>query len=201
MQKENHIAFKEWASVVSALARGKQILILRKGGIREEGGEFQVEHNEFFLFPTYEHQNKEDLKSSAYDDLNQAIQTKPDPTKTPIRYYVQTKSVIHLAEESDLKRLEPYHVWSEKAVRERFHFGRQKGLFLFVVRIFELPSPYFIVANDPDYSGCKSWVELKQKLTTQGARPVISDIDFKKRFEMINSLFLKSAQKAQNLAG
>ncbi len=198
MQKENHIAFKEWASIVGALAQGKQILILRKGGVREKSGEFQIEHNEFFLFPTYEHQNKEDLKPIAYDDLSQAIQAKPDPAKTPIRYYARTTNVIHLTEESDLKRLEPYHVWSEKAIHERFHFGRQKGLFVLLVRIFELPSPHLIVANDPDYSGCKSWVELKQELTTQGARPVISGVDFKKRFEIINSLFLKSAQKTQN---
>lgn len=198
MQKENHVAFKEWASIVNALREGKQILILRKGGIREESGEFQIEHKEFFLFPTYEHQNKEDLKPIAYDILDQTIQMKPDPAKTPVRYYAQTANVIHLTEESDLKRLEPYHVWSEKAIKQRFHFGRQKGLFVLPVRIFQLPSPHLIAANDPDYSGCKSWVELKQKLSTQGAQPVVSVPDFKKRLEAINSLFLKSAQKTQN---
>ncbi len=195
MQKENNIAFKEWASIVHALAQGKQILILRKGGIREENGEFQVEHNEFFLFPTYEHQNKEDLKPIAYDDLDQAIQTKPNSGKTPIRYYVQTVGIIHLTEENDLARLEPYHVWSEKAIKQRFHFGRQKGLFVLAVRVLELPSPYFIIANDPDYAGCKSWVELKQKFSTQGARAAVSEIDFKKRWEIISLLFSKSAQK------
>src|SRR3989338_5866122 len=63
MKTENPIAFKEWAVIVNAFRQGKQILILRKGGIREETVDFQVEHNEFFLFPTYEHQNKADLKS------------------------------------------------------------------------------------------------------------------------------------------
>ena len=200
MQKENNIAFKEWASVVNALASGKQILILRKGGIREESGEFQAEHKEFFLFPTYEHQNKLDLKPEAQTDLELTIRTKPDPAKTPIHYYVETVSVIQLTEEADLERLEPYHIWSEKATTARFHFGRQKGLFVFAVRIFRLPASHFIAADDPEYSGCKSWVQLKEKLSTQGAQPVLSESIFKERWQSIGSLFLKSAQKSQNLS-
>ena len=69
---------------------------------------------------------------------------------------------------------------------------------MLAVRIFELPSPHFIAANDPDYGGCKSWVELKQKLSTQGAWAVVSDRDFDKRWQAIHSLFLKSAQKGQS---
>ena len=37
-------AFKEWAVVCRALTEGKQALILRKGGIAETGGRFQLEH-------------------------------------------------------------------------------------------------------------------------------------------------------------
>src|SRR5258705_3213217 len=44
-------AFKEWAIVVDALGRGEQIVILRKGGIREGRGGFHVEHPQFWLFP------------------------------------------------------------------------------------------------------------------------------------------------------
>ena len=47
-------AFKEWAVIVDALGRGQQILILRKGGISEGPGGFQVEQPEFLLFPTLE---------------------------------------------------------------------------------------------------------------------------------------------------
>src|SRR5687768_11757609 len=37
-------AFKEWAIIVDALARGDQILILRKGGISEGREGFQIDH-------------------------------------------------------------------------------------------------------------------------------------------------------------
>ena len=47
MQPSSNIAFKEWAVVVDALGQGEQVLILRKGGIREERGEFHVDHREF----------------------------------------------------------------------------------------------------------------------------------------------------------
>ena len=34
------MAFKEWAVVVDALLRGEQVIILRKGGLREGRGGF-----------------------------------------------------------------------------------------------------------------------------------------------------------------
>ncbi|MED5454303.1 MAG: DUF1802 family protein, partial [Verrucomicrobiota bacterium] len=36
-------AFKEWAVVIDALGRGEQIIILRKGGIHEGKGGFQMD--------------------------------------------------------------------------------------------------------------------------------------------------------------
>src|SRR2546422_3996735 len=38
-------AFKEWAVVVDALGRGEQVIILRKGGIAEDRGEFELEQD------------------------------------------------------------------------------------------------------------------------------------------------------------
>jgi hypothetical protein len=51
------IALKEWATLCRALETGRQIILLRKGGIYESAGEFEVEHRRFLLFPTYLHQN------------------------------------------------------------------------------------------------------------------------------------------------
>jgi hypothetical protein len=191
IKTENHIAFKEWASVVQALAEGKQILILRKGGIREESGEFQVEHDEFFLFPTYEHQNKLDLKPEAHQSLDFTLKTKPNSNQLPIQYYVKTERVIHVTDEKELEQIKPYHVWSDGAVKKRFHYGRQRGLYVISCRVFKLPNPHFIQVT-PEYAGCKSWVELTETLSTQGAKPILSESEFHEQIKGINSSPVKS---------
>ena len=54
-------AFKEWAVICRALTTGRQDVILRKGGIVEPGGRFQVLTDDFYLFPTFVHQSKDHL--------------------------------------------------------------------------------------------------------------------------------------------
>jgi hypothetical protein len=49
------MALKEWAITVEAMAQGDQVLLLRKGGIHEEGKDFRVIHDEFLFYPTYLH--------------------------------------------------------------------------------------------------------------------------------------------------
>ena len=44
-----NVAFKEWAVVCQALAAGRQSVILRKGGIAEEGGIFRPEYKVLVL--------------------------------------------------------------------------------------------------------------------------------------------------------
>ena len=70
---ECRMALKEWAVTVEALDKGGQILLLRKGGIREEGRDFRVLHPEFLLYPSYEHQKKELLKESYHEDLSRVL--------------------------------------------------------------------------------------------------------------------------------
>src|SRR5262245_25283913 len=60
------VALKEWATVCRALESGRQIILLRKGGILEARHGFEVENREFLLFPTYLHQKREMLKPSEH---------------------------------------------------------------------------------------------------------------------------------------
>ena len=50
------IGFKEWAVVCDALGRGEQTILLRKGGIAEGRNGFGFHHAEFFLIPTFFHE-------------------------------------------------------------------------------------------------------------------------------------------------
>src|SRR5205814_10220299 len=75
------IAFKEWAAVCLALASGRQSIIIRKGGIAEAGGAFAPEHDRFWLYPTYVHQQQTGLRPDAADLLRHAGREGP-PTGT-----------------------------------------------------------------------------------------------------------------------
>ena len=62
MREIHDRAFKEWAVVCEALKSGRQTVLIRKGGIREEDGIFRVDDEEFFLMPTYDHQTPKLVK-------------------------------------------------------------------------------------------------------------------------------------------
>ncbi|MFW6125399.1 MAG: DUF1802 family protein, partial [Pirellulales bacterium] len=73
MAGDCRIALKEWAAVCRALEEGRQTLLLRKGGIHEEGGRFELAHHQFWLFPTYEHQRHDRLAADAGPLLDRVL--------------------------------------------------------------------------------------------------------------------------------
>jgi hypothetical protein len=169
-------AFKEWAVICRALAEGRQALILRKGGIAETGGEFAVEHNRFWLFPTYSHQQRAGIRPEAYPLLEQAETERPPAGVVRLSHFGEVGGVYKVHDLTRALILAHLHFWSEETVRSRFHY-RYPGLFVIPVRVYrarevELPmTPY--------YEGCKSWVELEQELPTKGARPVLKEEEFR----------------------
>ena len=77
------IAFKEWAVTVRALAEGEQLVALRKGGIREENKHFEVEHDQFFLYPTFDHQRNDLVRESHHPELRRALEEGVWPDEEP----------------------------------------------------------------------------------------------------------------------
>jgi hypothetical protein len=77
MLATNSLALKEWAVVVQSLAAGKQILLLRKGGLYERQGKFSTEPTEFFFFPTYIHQMEQGVTTNAEGELQTVLAARP----------------------------------------------------------------------------------------------------------------------------
>ena len=50
------VALKEWATVLEAMAKGEQLVLIRKGGLIEPGSGFELVANTFVFYPTFEHQ-------------------------------------------------------------------------------------------------------------------------------------------------
>src|SRR5438309_682932 len=68
------ITFREWAVTVRALAEGEQLLTLRKGGIREPEKHFKLDHERFFLYPTFDHQYADLVRESHRPVLERALE-------------------------------------------------------------------------------------------------------------------------------
>jgi hypothetical protein len=183
MEASNNIAFKEWAVVVDALWQGEQVLILRKGGIREERGEFHVDHREFWLFPTQYHEAEQSIIPSKRPTLRD-IAASASKDAIDIEYYVVVDAVIQVADFTRVKRLQGRHIWSERTLQERFQFGREAGLCALVVRAYRRQSPERFSMRE-SYGGCKSWVELERPLSTESLTPVLQDVEYSSQREEI----------------
>jgi hypothetical protein len=170
-------AFKEWAVICRALALGRQAIILRKGGIAETGGEFQVEHSRFWLYPTYVHQQRDGIQPEAVPLLEQAETERPAPGMIRLTHFAEVPGVYHVHDLFPALLLAPLHIWSEETVRKRFEY-RQPGLYVLPVRVYRAERSFELI-EPPAYAGCRSWVELEQELPTTGAVPVLDDDAFR----------------------
>jgi hypothetical protein len=170
-------AFKEWAVVCRALAEGRQTVILRKGGIAEVGGVFRPDHARFWLFPTYLHQKADGLKPAAAAWLPDADRDRPPAEVVRLTHYVEVSAAFRADRLEQVLDLDPYHVWSEATVRQRFAY-RDPGLYVLPARVFVATTP-LEVPNRPEYDGCKTWVDLGEELAASGT-PVLPDNAFAK---------------------
>lgn len=179
------MTLKEWAVAVKALEQGKQILILRKGGIREETRKFQVESDSFYLYPTYEHQKKRLLKKEYRPDLDKTLEGwTPDQNEVQIASYAKLEKDILLEDEADVSRLYSSHIWTERFAEERLRWKPKQPLHVLFLRIYKLDEPWVLPVDD-SYLGCKSWIQLKKKDEEKKMVPVLSNEAFEARVNEI----------------
>lgn len=168
------VALKEWATVCRAHEQGRQILLLRKGGIYESAGEFEVEHREFLFFPTYLHQNLNMLKPEAQAGFEPH---NAEPAHVRLSAVGRVTDIIQVQSRAQMDALDAEHIWTAPLIDMRFNYRPENPLYLLLVRSYRLGSPV-TVENTPAYAGCKSWVPLEQAVDTGGAAPVLSDADY-----------------------
>jgi hypothetical protein len=151
------LAFKEWAYIVDALGKGRQSIIIRKGGISEDGGDFTVKGKKFLLFPTQFHQAREMIKPEWLMSLD-AEKYFSVPEKVSIEYFAEIVDSKIIKDWSLLERLDSQHAWKQSVIMERFNRW-EKSAHLLIVQVYKLNTPYELEMR-PEYAGCKSWIEL-----------------------------------------
>lgn len=154
------VAFKEWQVVCDALENGEQSIILRKGGISEGKFGFQWLHDRFFLFPTFFHEQAEQVTPGVDGNPRAFRPQLADGTEIAIRLYAETIETVRLTDWEAVAALAPEHIWTEKTIRDRFEWGdEEKGISLARLEVFRLPEPW-VLTDRPGFGGCRSWIGL-----------------------------------------
>jgi len=171
MESVLNVALKEWSVVCDAVLSGQQSLLLRKGGIYESGGEFELEHSRFVLFPTVLHQKPDSVKPPWRDQIK-TVDREPD--EMTIRGWAEVFWIFRVPDRPAMDRLDDLHLWDKPLIDMRFNYRPDYPLYVIVLRAWALPEALKIKI-DEQYAGCKSWVPLKEAVALQGSRVIKPD--------------------------
>ncbi len=174
------LALKEWAVTVDALAQGKQALLLRKGGIHEDGKSFRVIHQEFLLYPTYEHQRPDLLQAAFQPALETLLQQPRDTSKITFTHFAKAEEVLEVSDQGKVDDLEPHYIWTTAYAQSRLHWKPMLPLSVMLLRTYRLEEPVTVPFLH-EYSGCTSWVEVLTDVPLGKMEPVLKDKEFRQK--------------------
>lgn len=177
---------KEWAVATDALERGETIVMLRKGGIREEGKHFRVAHDEVLLYPTYEHQQPQLLKPR-YSEQVQPVESGWHPETVRIGAWARITDIFQISEKETVEGLLPHHIWNEQFAAERFGWKPRFPLYVLLLRVYKLPQEH-IIPYRAEYGGCKSWIDLAEPISLDGMTPALSDDEYARQVAAIKAI-------------
>lgn len=179
-------ALKEWNVAVNALEQGQTIVLLRKGGIREQAGQFNVNDKQVLLYPTFEHQQPDLLKPDFASQVK-TVESGWHPEIIRIGSWAEITDVFLVAWEPAITALFPYHIWNEKFVSDRLKWKQNQPIYILLLRTYRLAKtreiPYI-----PEYGGCRSWIDLADPISLEGSQAVLSDGEYIARSNEIRNL-------------
>lgn len=185
---DGRAALKEWASAVTALTEGRQIVLMRKGGIAEETRDFRLKSPRFWLLPTYEHQRQQLLKEEHRELVTRTMGEWQGPGGG-IRLTAWAEAVhdLEVSDQAALDKLRGFHIWTDSFAEERLKWKRKQPLHVLLVRVHLLREP-IVVPMRGAYTGCKSWVTLEDEVPAMISNPVLPDDIFRRQAEAIEAL-------------
>jgi len=169
----NHTALKEWSSVVAALGRGEQIILIRKGGIADPS--FGLDAERFYLYPTYFHQGESEARASV-----------------DITHWCEVVHTWTIRDFEQLTRLEPLVVMPHETLVARYRFRPDQVLYVIALRAWELARPAQVRFRDA-YGGCLSWISVDDEIDIEGSRRVLGDAELQAKIDQVDALLATAA--------
>ena len=191
LPKRSSTALKEWAVAVEAMARGDQIIILRKGGIHREDKEFRIVHPEFLFYPTYEHQKTELIKPTYNSLLEEMADEVLDNSIVEFKYWAYVTDKFELRDEDELERIADNHLWTKEYTSSRFNWRPSQPLTVALLRVYRLEYPASVPVL-PEFAGCKSWVDLSNDIELGYLTPAMSDSEYEEMAKYLRGALARS---------
>jgi hypothetical protein len=179
---KNVSALKEWDVQCQLLSTGRVSLLLRKGGIMETHDGFEVEHRQFLLYPTFLHQNPQELQA----EYRALLHPDPAPGQIALPAVAEVVAVQKVESLQAALRLEPLQGLSAGAIERRFQYRNRPWLHALLLRVRPLTAP-LVLEETPDLLGCVSWVPLGDVGVDAGP-PAISEEELQRRREELQRL-------------
>jgi hypothetical protein len=169
-------ALKEWDVVCEALGSGRQVIVIRKGGIAEGKDGLRFKHEEFVLLPTFFHQQAERVVPEA---AFSARQSGAEGDQDPVEIRHAATLVWHkvVTDRAALARLQTFHILTPEEVETRFDQKPEPGVQVALLRVYRLDPPQR-VAWQKSFGGCRSWAEMDADLESCSRVSVLSDERF-----------------------
>jgi hypothetical protein len=164
----NHTALKEWASVIDALDRGEQVVLIRKGGLADP--HFGLEADRFYLFPTN------------YHDAGGG-----EPTHVPITHWAEVVRTWQVRDLDTLYRLQPLVAMDRATLETRYKFRPDQAINVIAVRAWRLAKPANVKMSE-EYAGCRSWVSVDEEIDVDGSVPALAEAQLQAKIESVDAL-------------
>ena len=176
-------ALQEWQLVCQALASGACSVLLRKGGIHDHKGAFELKHRSFVLLPSHLHQSPERLRHASQPSGELAAEHR-------IELWAQVSRIMQI---TDLALLQVagqrfQWPWSDEEIAKRFNYREQPHLFLVLLRCYRLEKAV-LIPDEAAYAGCKSWIPLQQPIDCGVSHAVLDDEQWQYQQDEICQLF------------
>ena len=179
-------ALKEWATVLEAMKRGEQVVLIRKGGLIEPGSGFEVQSPVFLFYPTFEHQAVNYLRPPFQPYFEQAASRRAPEGQVRFDLVGVAVDSVQSRDASVVSRLREQHVYNDAFLTQRLKWQPDQPLAIVLIRAYRLAAPLTIPAA-PQYAGCKSWVALEAAQPLAGAEPVLDDAAFDARARAVTA--------------
>lgn len=170
-------ALKEWASVCNALSVGRQVLLFRKGGIIERNDQFELETPDFWLYPTFLHQDVTRLQPGEAHFIEAAQSYQVNSEQSKVTLFCRTEKIYQAKNIEALCEHPEWFIWNTKHIQDTWQWKPEKPAYIILVRAYAMQpnQPEIIIKAHTDYSGCVSWVDLHEAIPDVDLRPVIAD--------------------------